>query len=68
MLRQRNLHQKILTDERKIDEVISFIPSGSELLHTCPIIFLILCVLVKEDEIDFHSKTFSNGELYFRLV
>ena len=57
-----------MTDKHKIDEVIHFRPSGSEHLYTCPIIFLILCVLVKENEIDLRSKTFSNGELYFRLV
>ena len=59
---------KILDDKRRIYEVMNFSPSGSEHLHTCPIIFLILCVLVKEDEIDLQSETFSNGELYLRLV
>ena len=59
---------RILDDEIKIEKVMSFTPSRFEHLHTCPIIFLILCVLVKEDEIDFQSETFSNGELYFRLV
>ena len=59
---------KILDDERRIDEVMNFSPSRSEHLHTCPIIFLILCVLVKEDEIDLQSETFSNGELYLRLI
>ena len=59
---------RILDDEIKIDKVMNFTPSGFEHLYTCPIIFLILCVIVKEDEIDLESKTFSNGELYFRLV
>ena len=64
----KDFASKILDDERKIHQVMSFSPSGSEHLHTCPIIFLILCVLVKKDEIDIQSKTFSNGQLYFRLV
>ena len=59
---------RILDNKPKVDQVMNFTPSGSEHLQSCPIIFLILCVLVKEDEIDLQSKTFTNGELYFRLV
>ena len=35
---------------------------------SCPIIFLIVCVLVKNEAIVLGSKTFCNGELYFKLV
>ena len=59
---------KILTDRRKINSVLQFSPSEWEYLYVCPIIFLIMCVLVKEDQIFLESRNFCNGELYFRLV
>ena len=59
---------KILTDRRKVHSVLRFSPSGWEYLYVCPIIFLIICVLVKEDQIILGGRNFSNGELYFRLV
>ena len=60
---------KILTDRPKVNSVLKFSPSGwGEYLYVCPIIFLIICVLVKEGQITLGGRNFCNGELYFRLV
>ena len=58
----------ILVDRRKVGAVLQYSPSGWEYLYVCPIIFLIVCVLVKNETIVLGSKTFCNGELYFKLV
>ena len=34
----------------------------------CPIILLVLCVLVRENQIDLKCKAFRIGELYFKLT
>ena len=58
----------ILVDRCKVAAVLQYSPSGWEYLYVCPIIFLIVCVLVKNEAIVLGSKTFCNGELYFKLV
>ena len=69
---------RILKDKSKVEAVMKFNPSGTptvfflflekEFLYSCPILFLITCVLVKHDELDLKNKLFNKGELYFRLV
>ena len=67
---------RILKDESKLKTVMDFNPSGDPavffrdkmFLYSCPILFLILCVLVKHGEVDLASKSFNKGDLYFRLV
>ena len=63
--RQFSLH--MLKDESLTETVINFRPSY-EVIHDCPIILLILCILVKEDKFDLRSKTLEKGYLYFKLT
>ena len=62
---------KILSDERKIDDVLDFSPADFRLdvpIHKCPILLSFLCLLVREDEIDLSDKTIHVGEIYTRMV
>ena len=43
-------------------------PSTFESIVNCPMILLVLCVLVRENQIDLKSKAFTKGELYFKLT
>ena len=75
---------KILTDREKITAVLNFKPidfeptdeSDSELadqsedvpIYKCPILLSFMCLLVREDDIDFTNKTMYVGEIYTRMV
>ena len=63
-----NFASRVLVDRHKVRDVLQYSPSGWEYLYVCPIIFLIVCVLMKNEAIDLGSKSFCNGELYFKLV
>ena len=68
----------ILKDKSKVKAVMNFNPSNQSrslfffhdeaFLYSCPILFLILCVLVEKDEVDLTSISFDKGDLYFRLL
>ena len=62
---------KILSDDRKIDNVLSFRPSDFREdipIQKCPILLSFICLLIREDEIDLSGKTIHIGELYTRMV
>ena len=62
---------KILSDDRKIDDVLSFRPSDFREdipIQKCPILLSFICLLIREDEIDLSGKTVHIGELYTRMV
>ena len=66
--RAREFALRLLGDSDKVESVMNFRPSRSESINNCPIILLILCVLVRENQIDLKSKNFTRGELYFKLT
>ena len=62
---------KILSDEDKIEAVLSFNPADyreKDQLHRCPILLSFMCLLVREDEFDLANKTTHVGEIYTRMV
>ena len=62
---------KILSDEAKIEAVLTFNPADFEekdQLHRCPILLSFMCLLVREDEFDLAKKTTHVGEIYTRMV
>ena len=62
---------KILSDERKINDVLGFSPADFRQdfpIHKCPILLSFICLLVREDEIDLSDKTIHIGEIYTRMV
>ena len=66
--RAREFAFRLLGDTHKVETVMNFQPSRYEYIYNCPIILLIFCVLVRENQIDLKSKAFQTGELYFRLT
>ena len=62
---------KILSNERKIDDVLGFSPEHFKQdfpIHKCPILLSFICLLVQEDEIDLSDKTIHIGKIYTRMV
>ena len=59
---------RVVEDKRKAEAVVLFRPLGHDFICECPIILLILCVLVRENQIDLNSCAFRPVELYFRLT
>ena len=55
-------------DTDKVDSVMDFEPSRFESINNCPIILLIWCVLVRENQMNLKSKVFTEGDLYFKLT
>ena len=66
--RAREFALRLLGDTDKVVTVINFGPSRYDSIINCPNILLVLCVLVKENQIDLKSKAFQIGELYFKLT
>ena len=59
------------TNRNKISEILKFKPSDSREdfpVHKCPILLSILCLLVKEEEIDLSDKNLTIGDMYLRMV
>ena len=62
---------KILSDKRKIYDVLTFSPSYFRQdvpIQKCPILLSFICLLVREDEIDLSDKTKHIGEIYTRML
>ena len=62
---------KILKNEKKVDDVLSFNPVGIRKgfpLYTSPILLSFICLLVREKNIDLNEKTISYGEIYNQMV
>ena len=66
--RAREFAWCLLRDADKVSSVINFHPFRSDSINSCPNILLALCVLVKENQIDFMNKGFKVGEIYFKLT
>ena len=66
--RAREFAWRLLEDTDKVDTVMNFNPSDFESINNCPMILLVFCVLVRENQIDLKSKSFTTGELYFKLT
>ena len=59
------------TERQNISEILKFKPSDSREdfpVHKCPILLSILCLLVKEDEINMSKENLTVGDLYLRMV
>ena len=62
---------KFFTDRNKISEILKFKPSDSREdfpVLKCPILLSILCLLVKEGEINLSKENLTVGDLYLRMV
>ena len=62
---------KLLTDHRKIQDVLKFNPADFRKdipIYKCPILLSFMCLLVREDDIDLSSETIDTGEIYTRMV
>ena len=59
------------TEKGKIAQILQFKPSDSREnfpVHKCPILLSILCLLVKENEINLSKADATVGDLYLRMV
>ena len=62
---------RIVPNEQKVEDVLNFNPAGERAnrpVHNVPILLSLLCLLVREDNIDLTDKTISMGEIYLRMV
>ena len=64
-----------ILDEKEVEIVMNFNPFGygrwrpsSDYIYSCPILLSILCVLVRNQEVNLVDDLLSKGELYFKLV
>ena len=61
---------KILSDRKKVSEVLKFNPlnlTGFS-LHYSPILLSIICLLVREEDINLVQERFEIGDLFLRMV
>ena len=62
---------KLLSDQNKIQDVLNFAPTDFRKdvpIYKCPILLSFMCLLVREDDIDFLSTTIHTGEIYTRTI
>ena len=61
---------KILNDEKVIEAVLNYNPGSyyGDSIHKCPILLSFLCLLAREDDIDFKNTKMHTGEIYARMV
>ena len=67
----RKFASRIVHDERKVEAILDFKPVGVEnleSLHSIPILLSILCLLVRENDIDLSVKAMDPGELYLKMM
>ena len=67
----RKFASRIVQDEEKVKAILDFKPIGVtnlKSLHSIPILLSILCLLVRENDIDLSSKALSLGELYVKMM
>ena len=67
----KDFASKLLTDHKKITDVLNFNPADFRNdipTYKCPILLSFLCLLVREDDIDLLSKTIHTGEINTRMV
>ena len=64
-----------ILDERDVRLVMNLNPFDSdrtgresEYLYSCPILLSVLCILVRNQEVDLRDELLSKGELYFKLI
>ena len=64
-----------ILDEEEVEIVMNFNPFGygrwrpsSDYFYSCPILLSILCVLLRNQEVDLGDELLSKGEVYFKLV
>ena len=67
----RKFASRIVHDEKKVEAILDFKPVGVEnleSLHSIPILLSILCLLVRENDIDLPVKAMDPGELYIKMM
>ena len=61
----------IVPVKEKVDRIMEFTPAGMEerlRLQNIPIILSFLCLLVREDQLDFSNKAVHTGDIYARMI
>ena len=67
----RKFASRIVVNEGKVADILGFKPIGIEdttCLHSVPILLSILCLLVRENDIDLSLKTMDPGKLYAKMM
>ena len=63
---------KMINDKKRIKEIIESEPSSTlktEVpIQKCPILLAFLCALVNDTDIQLSDKTFTVGDIYFRMI
>ena len=62
---------KLLNDPERVEAILQFSPYPSEEYkpwYHCPILLSFLCLLVRDDDIDFNKNAIPLGEIYTRLL
>ena len=67
----RKFASRIVQDEGKVEAILNFKPIGVkdvESLHSIPILLSILCLLVRENDIDLSVRSMDPGQLYVKMM
>ena len=67
----RKFASRIVQDEGKVGAILDFKPfdvENLESLHSIPILLSILCLLVRENDIDLSVKAMDSGQLYVKMM